>query len=499
MNNNNNTMIDNNNMINENSGKEEINEKISKKKVKENKGKKEVKENKGGRFSGGAQPDRFSGAEGETCSVCCEFYSSAIRKKIECPRCEYNFCKKCLELYLLTSTANTANCMNCNLEFSSSFLFKNTSKIFASDRYIEKQAILVLNEQKSLLPETLVQYNNKKKIDKIRQEIKRELSQIKERSRILYDQLENLKFINTEGIVDDKVYDKSNRPCPVNDCKGYLSSAWKCGMCDIYVCSDCGNVKGKRTDEDHVCNEDDKKTILLLKNDTKPCPGCSKYIYKIEGCDQMFCVGCHTVFSWNSGKKLHGVTCHNPHYYEYQRSQNGGVAPRVAGDVIHNPCAENEALPNWRILQWKFSNLIKDKKVLEKLEQIHRSINHNDDYVIRNINYKLGELHKNKIYKSYREKYLEQSSGYKEENWLSNIKAEIKCIEKCKQVKMVYDLERIVLIDIFRKMNINFLEIEDTFMEEFESIRKYSNSQLMEINKNYGTKVYLYNENFILE
>ena len=136
---------------------------------------------------------------------------------------------------------------------------------------------------------------------------------------------------------------------------------------------------------------------------------------------------------------------------------------------------------------------------MEKLEQIHRSINHNDDYVIRNINYKLGELHKNKIYKSYREKYLEQSSGYKEENWLSNIKAEIKCIEKCKQVKMVYDLERIVLIDIFRKMNINFLEIEDTFMEEFESIRKYSNSQLMEINKNYGTKVYLYNENFILE
>jgi hypothetical protein len=48
----------------------------------------------------------------------------------------------------------------------------------------------------------------------------------------------------------------------------------------------------------------------------------------------MFCVECHTAFSWQTGAVVNGVI-HNPHYYEFLRNQGNGTAPRNAGDV---PC-----------------------------------------------------------------------------------------------------------------------------------------------------------------
>jgi hypothetical protein len=48
----------------------------------------------------------------------------------------------------------------------------------------------------------------------------------------------------------------------------------------------------------------------------------------------MWCIDCHTAFSWDTGQIVNGVI-HNPHYYEFLRKQGNGVAPRNLGDV---PC-----------------------------------------------------------------------------------------------------------------------------------------------------------------
>jgi hypothetical protein len=113
-----------------------------------------------------------------------------------------------------------------------------------------------------------------------------------------------------------------------------LSSALKCGLCQCWVCSDCREVKGFSTEEkdSHECNKDTIESIKLLEKDSKPCPKCTALIFKIEGCDQMYCIECHTAFSWNTLKIESGVI-HNPHYFEYQRIRNGGVAPRNPMDI----------------------------------------------------------------------------------------------------------------------------------------------------------------------
>ena len=119
-------------------------------------------------------------------------------------------------------------------------------------------------------------------------------------------------------------------PCPDNCCKGFVSSSWKCSLCEKKFCKDCH----KESSLLHECNKDDKATIAMIKQECKNCPKCSMGIFKIEGCDQMFCTGCNTPFSWKTGKIVTNGPIHNPHYFEVMRRGGGGV-PRQPGDV---PC-----------------------------------------------------------------------------------------------------------------------------------------------------------------
>ena len=86
------------------------------------------------------------------------------------------------------------------------------------------------------------------------------------------------------------------------------------------TCSNCHEVTGVDTHL-HTCKPENVETAKLLAKDTKPCPKCATPIFKIEGCDQMFCTQCQTPFSWKTGRVENGVI-HNPHYFEWLR-RNG--------------------------------------------------------------------------------------------------------------------------------------------------------------------------------
>lgn len=116
--------------------------------------------------------------------------------------------------------------------------------------------------------------------------------------------------------------------CPVADCRGFLSTQWKCGLCETKVCKDCHEP----TTEDHLCDPDKVKSVELIEKETRPCPKCASLIYKVSGCDQMFCTECQTPFSWKTGQIETGHI-HNPHYFEWAR-KNGTTIPRAGAGIL---------------------------------------------------------------------------------------------------------------------------------------------------------------------
>lgn len=158
------------------------------------------------------------------------------------------------------------------------------------------------------------------------------------------EMLETLRRTGQLGDSSKRTRTQFIRACPVESCRGFLNQQWKCGLCNVSTCSNCNipkikksqnNVSGEATtneDDDHVCNPDDVATAELLAKDTKPCPQCGTGIFKIDGCDQMWCTECRTAFSWRTGQ-LETGHFHNPHYFEYQRRIGANMR-----NILDMPC-----------------------------------------------------------------------------------------------------------------------------------------------------------------
>ena len=130
-------------------------------------------------------------------------------------------------------------------------------------------------------------------------------------------------------------------PCVTEDCKGFVDSEGNCPVCQKMTCLKCNVTK---VDDTHVCSQVDVDTWNDLKKNTRPCPNCNTRIFKISGCDQMFCIQCNTAFSWSRGTIEQGAI-HNPHYFEWLFQQRGQAAAPA-----HDPpgnCNEGR-LPDFR-------------------------------------------------------------------------------------------------------------------------------------------------------
>jgi hypothetical protein len=140
--------------------------------------------------------------------------------------------------------------------------------------------------------------------------------------------IRSLRLNASAASAEDPERKKFIMKCQAANCPGFLSTQYKCGVCDVYTCSECLDIK---SDEQHVCKPENIESAKMIKKDTKPCPTCATRIYKIDGCDQMWCVDCKTAFSWNTGQ-ISNSKIHNPHYYEYLRKTQGSV-PRDPADI----------------------------------------------------------------------------------------------------------------------------------------------------------------------
>lgn len=331
-------------------------------------------------------------AKGNECPVCLDKYTAHVRKAVCCPYCNYNVCNVCTKRYL-TDGILDAHCMSCRRAWNDEFLDLNFTKAFRTGPYKKHREDVLLDREIGLLPTRQPRVEAVHKLRDVEEQMKkinaelleweRQRSKIIAKSNGLHARIARYTaeskgaappawtLAEGERAQPEKERAKFIMKCPAEDCRGFLSSAYKCGTCQMWACPDCLVIKGAEKDAEHTCDPGQKESVALIVKESRPCPKCGERISKIDGCDQMFCVECHTAFSWNTGQIVTGVI-HNPHYYEFLRKQGNGVAPRNAGDV---PCG---GVPYYHHLQRSLGRISRDSQTT--IMAIHRITQEIQDY-----------------------------------------------------------------------------------------------------------------------
>ena len=325
--------------------------------------------------------------EQELCMVCIDpFTKQPNRKQAQCPYCDVKACVKCTQSYLI-GTHEDAHCMGCRRGWSREVMDAILLSTWLNGDYKKHRQNVLLDRERSRLPAAQLIVERRKQGQALEPErvvIADEITELERQintKRLEYyrisQRIEMYYRGEAPGGAAAATAERERRvfvmPCPASECRGFLSQAYKCGVCDIYCCPDCREIKGFSQDAAHTCDANTVATVRAMKKDTRPCPECGISIFKIEGCNQMFCTGCHTPFDWTSGKKITHGAIHNPHYFEYLRATNGGHMPRNPGDI---PCAGN--LPTaWtfdREISRRFPNLV--HTITDWLFRALRTIHH---------------------------------------------------------------------------------------------------------------------------
>lgn len=251
------------------------------------------------------------------CNICTENFTTKRRIQFICEKgCyidngEYN-CVDCQYNWICTTNEQTGvKCISCKTNLKLSNLSKYYSKI-----KIEK-IIQILNEinvniqiankqkyKKEALKQRLQEEKNKKL-----KEIDKQISTLQSLYNDIYYAPINITDIDT------------TKSCPGNFCKGVLNSDNYCMICENIYCDICL----KKKESNHECNQDDIKTIELLKKETKACPYCGAQSEKVNGCYMVFCLICKNLWDWTHNKildiKLTDRRAHNPDLSDYLKQK----------------------------------------------------------------------------------------------------------------------------------------------------------------------------------
>jgi hypothetical protein len=396
--------------------------------------------------------------EPECCSVCLDNYTPIIRKKCVCRYCKADTCSKCIERYLLDRHED-AHCLHCRVNYNDTTLREICTRTYLQQTYFKHRQEVLINRERANLPglQEIAITEKKNREIKIKQniinmeiraihseremlmvqynylyadyykklaakeditELRKQMDDLLAKSAALGDTIakkndeyarvrwpngrhyENGRWVDGDGaeVPESPVEEKKKfiRRCTRSECQGFLSTAWKCEMCEYYSCNKCFKTKTKKHDDPHECVKEDLETAELIKKDCKPCPNCGEFIMRSQGCSQMFCISCKTPWDWNTGKVVTSGIIHNPHYYEWQR-RNGNAAPRNPADV---PCG---GFPNyWELVRMPkgLKNSIADRyfefhRMCQELQDIsersYRSHIDNDSTTNINVRFLVGD------------------------------------------------------------------------------------------------------------
>lgn len=486
------------------------------------------------------------------CPVCYDKYTAQLRKPVCCPYCEFSVCTVCCKRYL-TEGLLDAHCMGCRRAWNDEFLDLNFTKAFRTGPYKKHREDVLLDREVALLPtrQPLVEATIKldtcqTKMNAVNTELReweKKRAEILVKSHILARDIARYTAESAGRAPPAWTLDAGERgapkadkakfimKCPASECRGFLSTAYKCGTCQMWACPDCLVIKGPEKEAEHTCDPGQKESVALIIKESKACPKCGERISKIDGCDQMWCVDCHTAFSWTTGQLVNGVV-HNPHYYEFLRNQGNGVAPRNAGDVpcggvpyfnhlnnalahVARPTAQafvlihrvTSEVADFRIRAYQghfnvednsdlgVEYLMKKKSKEEiKVELARREMKRNKHLAIRAIlemftttsTMMLNNVVSHPPGEEYRKKWDARAKTYNEKNKLYGTMSKGKTTEELKKLNAEFD-ELSALHKECSKYEAKYPDVclkeAKTILTEYENLRKYVNDSLMGVSR----------------
>jgi hypothetical protein len=282
------------------------------------------------------------------CSICLQ--SCTKGQLASCPFCEYHVCKSCARTWLL-SINEDPSCMNCHRPFNHDVMITLFGATFVRTEWKRHRENVLLDRETAMLPETqpyvereVMHRQGKKRVIELENEKRRLKHQMLEINREITGLMNHPQRV--EAATERREFVQR---CAKEGCDGFLTHNWKCRKCGFDTCKDCGVFKG--AGDDHVCKEEDKASMKLIREDSRRCVKCGAWTYKIHGCNQMYCTapGCNTAWDWRTGKIVTGAI-HNPEFFRMRRELGDGNLGRDLNDV---PCGGTPTMSEIRT-SWAF-------------------------------------------------------------------------------------------------------------------------------------------------
>lgn len=409
----------------------------------------------------------------DVCDVCCEKFNKIKHKKVECPYCDLKSCRSCSQKYILSSHQDP-HCMGCKTAWNREFVDSFCTKYFRNTELRRHRENVLFERERALMPETQPEVEriiNMRKLKLILQAQRERLLELHYRNtgeneitpeiRDLYRDMENtyrylqeLRSSQRDTIPEPRTF---VRKCPKEECKGFLSEEWFCGLCNVYYCKECN----EQLTEGHECDPEMVKTMQLLNKDSKSCPNCGTVIHKTDGCSQMWCINCHTAFNFTTGQIETG-RIHNPHFIEFRRKNIGS---REHGDI---PCGGS---PSFRELrEHNATNTILQYSLI--IYQFERELIFMDDRPVNNLNFRIAYM-LNEVTEEYFKTFLQRQEKFK---------------EKVKDVSYVYEMVANTGGDLLRQYIIH-PDRHDEIVGILCKLMEYTNDVFADIRKRYNSAV----------
>ena len=287
------------------------------------------------------------------CLICrCMHISSEC---FTCPGCSVLYCNACAIDTILSQRSVHITCLNgtCKTRWTKSFILNsvpwdNTSLATRQQHELDN----MMHSQQQLEQNTLHVVEILKEIQRIDAQLYmtgyREVGGVQDVRDVLLQRRADLEELLTEIESQATIHINAQRssthpftiPCGNLACSGCLpvTSNDACLLCGTNTCRRCRHCIYSCSD--HLCRDEDLRSIELISCTTAACPTCGVHIEKVQGtCNDMFCTRCTTEFNYRTQEPT-SRAAHQPQRHQFL-AEGGSLSPHDIFDLPDFPTGDD--------------------------------------------------------------------------------------------------------------------------------------------------------------